>query len=295
MFNLFKMVIPLLWCRPFAHKLEKEKAALIIRTYVSCLEEQGRQRLMADGIKFHDLPKPFIDYPRYLRAFDFEHFRQAIDDSVSTLEISNPACDIITTLCREVLGYCLCNRSSGLRILKIDLLNVELYGPFLDIATIPGIENILSQLQRFELLYLFETEDETSKRLSSLFTLMSSCSQNIHSISIIIHRMRTHLPSYFIESLAQLIQSQNKLRALSLNRFWNMSSSATIFTAMLKQAESLIYLRFTPKNEYYDLINVLKCCTNLETLELLDLSPTKDSDMSLLNIPKNILNIKRLY
>ncbi|CAG8498567.1 5113_t:CDS:2 [Racocetra fulgida] len=91
--------------------------------------------------------------------------------------------------------------------------------------------------------------------------------------------MRTHLPSYFIESLAQLIQSQTKLRALSLNRFWNMSSSATIFTAMLKQAESLIYLRFTPKNEYYDLINVLKCCTNLETLELLDLSPTKDSDI----------------
>ncbi|CAG8680899.1 3824_t:CDS:1, partial [Dentiscutata heterogama] len=291
----FKMVVPLLWCRPFAYKLEKEKAALIIRTYVSCLEEQGRLRLMADGIKFHDLPKPFIDYPRYLRAFDFEHFRQAIDDSVSTLEISNPACDIITTLCREVLGYSLCNRSFGLRILKIDLLNVELYGPFLDIATIPGIENVLSHLQRFELLYLFETEDETSKRLTKLFTLMSSCSRNIHSISIIIHRMRTHLPTYFIESLAQLVQSQNKLCALSLNQFWNASSSAIIFAAVLKQAESLIYLRFTPKNEYNDLINVLKCCTNLETLELLDLSPTKDNDISYLNIPMNILNIKKLY
>ncbi|RIB26831.1 hypothetical protein C2G38_2162311 [Gigaspora rosea] len=291
----FKMVVPLLWYRPFAHKLEKEKAALIIRTYVSCLEEQGRLRLMADGIKFHDLPKPFIDYPRYLRAFDFEHFCQAIDDSVSTLEISNPACGIITTLCREVLGYSLCNRSYGLRILKMDLLNVELYGPFLDIATIPGIENVLSNLQRFEILYLFETEDETSKRLTKLFTLMSSCSRNINSISIIIHRMRTHLPTYFIESLAQLIQSQNKLSALSLNQFWDASSSAIIFSAMLKQAETLIYLRFTPKNEYNELIKVLKSCTNLETLELLDLSPTKDNDMRYFNVPRNILNIKKLY
>ncbi|CAG8732598.1 11296_t:CDS:1 [Gigaspora margarita] len=291
----FKMVVPLLWYRPFAHKLEKEKAALIIRTYVSCLEEQGRQRLMADGIKFHDLPKPFIDYPRYLRAFDFEHFCQAIDDSVSTLEISNPACGIITTLCREVIGYSLCNRSYGLRILKMDLLNVELYGPFIDIVTIPGIENVLSHLQRFEILYLFESEDETSKRLTKLFTLMSTCSRNINSISIIIHRMRTHLPTYFIESLAQLIQSQNKLSALSLNQFWDASSSDKIFSAMLKQVETLIYLRFTPKNEYNELIKVLKSCTKLETLELLDLSPTRDNDMRYFNLPRNILNIKKLY
>src|SRR5436309_4950523 len=62
------LTIPLLWKNPFSDDgINHYRTALLIRTYVACLNEEERKYLLNKGIKIRDFHKPIFDYARFLK------------------------------------------------------------------------------------------------------------------------------------------------------------------------------------------------------------------------------------
>ncbi|CAI2185369.1 18592_t:CDS:1 [Funneliformis geosporum] len=72
------IAIQLLWRQPFEFTTQKNYG-LIIETYICCLPELEKSRLILTGIKVPKHSKPFYKYSSYLRNFDSDKFHQAFN------------------------------------------------------------------------------------------------------------------------------------------------------------------------------------------------------------------------
>lgn len=95
-----KIVVPLLWRQPF-DMASLENYDLIIQTYIYCLPKNERSRFILAGIKLPHHPNPFFDYPTYLRSFDSEKFRQALNSWLK-MNVVESRFDPLNLLCKPI-------------------------------------------------------------------------------------------------------------------------------------------------------------------------------------------------
>src|SRR6266498_13382 len=95
-----KIVVPLLWRQPF-DMASLENYDLIIQTYIYCLSEKEKSRFIFAGVKLPHHPTPFFDYPTYLRSFDSDKFRQALN-SWSNMNVVDTRFDPLNILCKPI-------------------------------------------------------------------------------------------------------------------------------------------------------------------------------------------------
>jgi hypothetical protein len=72
------MAVPLLWRQPFEWT-SQENYDLIIQTYIYCLPEKEKSRLILAGVKLPEHSKPLFEYPTFLRSFESDKFHKAIN------------------------------------------------------------------------------------------------------------------------------------------------------------------------------------------------------------------------
>ncbi|RGB32792.1 hypothetical protein C1646_205883 [Rhizophagus diaphanus] len=95
-----KIVVPLLWRQPF-DMASLENYDLIIQTYIYCLPEKEKSRFILAGIKLPHHPNPFFDYPTYLKSFDSEKFRQALNSWLK-MNVVESRFDPLNLLCKPI-------------------------------------------------------------------------------------------------------------------------------------------------------------------------------------------------
>ncbi|RIA83088.1 hypothetical protein C1645_787112 [Glomus cerebriforme] len=95
-----KIVVPLLWRQPF-DMTSLENYDLIIQTYIYCLSEKEKSHFILAGVKLPYHPTPFFDYPTYLRSFDSDKFRQALNLWLK-MNINESRFDPLNILCKPI-------------------------------------------------------------------------------------------------------------------------------------------------------------------------------------------------
>ncbi|CAG8474172.1 10551_t:CDS:1 [Funneliformis mosseae] len=95
------IAIQLLWRRPFEFT-SQEKYDLIIETYICCLPEMEKSRLILAGIKVPKNSKPFYKYPSYLRNFDSDKFNRAFNLWLKTNAVNVGGIDPLNIFCKPL-------------------------------------------------------------------------------------------------------------------------------------------------------------------------------------------------
>ena len=99
-----------------------------------------------------------------------------------------------------------------------------------------------------------------------------------------------------VGSISTLIESQNSLKNLIINEFWDYSNVDLIKKALLKQSPSLIYLEINEFSDYNLLLQILTFCKNLEILRFGHQIPQKhDLSNNFISLSSNNLLIKHFY
>ncbi|CAG8503233.1 1485_t:CDS:2 [Cetraspora pellucida] len=268
-----RLVVPLLWSRPFEHIISGKKAATsIIHSYLSCLTLDERQ-MLSKKLKhwFPPLPTPLFDYPKYLRAFDSRNFRQTVQkwwsvpfDNVQSLK------RVIDGI--ELFSNVLLNHIHSLELLKLE----QEYNNYFDeegnlICSFPEFSSyvragqVLHNLRKFELTYWIEiaSNNVTEEKILGLLNKVIESSTIIRQISI-------NMPSLLetqqiVPLLSKLISRQHNLETFEFDGRWDSIISNTL---CLSIHSHLKYLRINNITTIIELLPILNSWTHLDTLVL---------------------------
>ncbi|CAG8487047.1 15901_t:CDS:2 [Acaulospora morrowiae] len=258
-----RLAIPLLWRRPFEYP--NKYRFRLIRTYISCLDDDQKKILLDNGLKVPDLPKPFFDYPKYMQGFDFFHFTEAIEKWVEGNYCSMPPYLINNMeLIEQIIGNMLFSRSNGLRIFKYyrGFGNIINYQYFTDIKLYTSFSHSLSNLRTFEFQAFSYRDNESFAAWSNLFTSIANSTRNIKHLSLFIPA-KAHHNQQLCQALSQLILSQPNLSSLVIDEL----TAQFVYDALTVKAKCLTFLRVTWLKKFRLLHHLLLNCPNLETLE----------------------------
>ncbi|CAG8644282.1 17247_t:CDS:2 [Gigaspora margarita] len=268
-----RLVVPLLWSRPFEHIISEKKAATsIIHSYLSCLTHDERQ-MLSKKLKhwFPPFPTPLFDYPKYLRAFDSRNFRQTVQkwwavpfDNVQSLK------RVIEGI--ELFSNVLLNHIHGLGLLKLE----QEYNNYFDeegnlICSFPNFASyvragqVLNNLRKFELTYWIgiANNNVTEEKMINLLNKVIESSTFIKQITINIPCLLETQP--IVPLLCKLINRQHNLETLEFDGRWDSSISNTL---CLSIHSHLKYLRINNLSTITELLPILNSLTYLETLVL---------------------------
>jgi hypothetical protein len=295
--------IPILWYKPFNEEITEKKFITIIKTCLSCFQDQEIQEIFKqENIQLSSYilkKKPLFDYPKYLQNFHIYNFRLAFKlwISLNLPEISN---DILKF---EILYQRLINlifkRTKGFKILSIQPDNYDNYynNNWLNYSSLIQNEISIKYLQRFNFKYEVKQGVELFvKELSNLFNLLKQYVKNIRHLNIFINfGNKLRYSSQVAILLSQFIESQKNLEILEINDFWDPRKFSPIFDAIKSQKNTLKYLYLESLKNFEPLLNILIYCNNLEILNLKSYAQMEEiiKFNNLINLPK--LNIKHLY
>ncbi|CAI2177213.1 14841_t:CDS:1 [Funneliformis geosporum] len=280
-----RLVIPILWSQPFELSSE-ERHLKIIKTYFSCLSDIDKIRLLNQEIILPD-PRPFFNYPKYLKKFNSKKFGLAINKWLTLKELTqNVTIEILKLIFTRSdklidLGIvCIGNRYFPLSSMEDSLLGKD--------------HDSLFKLEMFNLTYRDEQDyrhsNQDDKAVSNLIETMSRCATNIKHlrINILLWEDRYTI-SQIDETISQLLLRQNNLISFETTNFHH---PLKIFSSLTSQASTLKELKLS-SNFPFDVL-FLQTLISLNSLETLHLN-----SMSLTHIPSHFtthqLSIKNLH
>ncbi|CAB4429837.1 unnamed protein product [Rhizophagus irregularis] len=161
------VVIPYLWKYPFnIAGTSKERCNMITRTYLSCISEDSRKKLINVGINMSEFPrKPLFDYISYLQSltidqntFDLIQTMSANDKWIFELQKQSVEQELSKVLLRG------CTKLHSLELYKCDFLS-----NFLKILSSSQQNNRSSSLYNNNNLLLLSSSSSSS---SSSFLLL---------------------------------------------------------------------------------------------------------------------------
>ncbi|RIA97934.1 hypothetical protein C1645_732059 [Glomus cerebriforme] len=290
--------VRILWRSPFEHVNSEKYGSLAIRTYISCLSDQEKQKLINNGIEIPNLNQPYLDYPGFLQSFDYYGFISSVHSWLIEImgEDDIPDDELIKDTA-QIIGEMICRRSPGFKELKYlrkestNMINMTL----MDLSNYNGVIDALSKLQRFEFRSSNHADDDFTRNWIKLFTKISTSTRNLQHITICLSKNNRDTFKELDHSISDLIRSQSRLQSISVNSFWSVTNSSLIYDAILFHSRSLNYLRLQGLSDLPLLFQVLNSCENLEILEFTR-SWKKDDDFYHGNIiPSTSLKIKHLY
>ncbi|CAI2178213.1 8984_t:CDS:1 [Funneliformis geosporum] len=323
-----RLTTPILWRNPLKFTSGRTNATYqVIQIYISCLSEPKRKIIEATIPKLFISEKPLFDYPKHLQEFNEKEFEIGIriwismieneklivmhnkgDGSGSKRELCSmrrfknenfeAQCDLIYDILFELL-FKSSKRLRTIRILPMDGCKWKEKG----IDGIVKVNYLLYSLQKFIFCCKCKEINSNLDKISNLFTTMSKQVHGLQHLYIDINERSTHLVQHklfpLVKSISLLIESQNSLKVLIINQFWDCSTCYLIEYALSKQAPSLIYLEINEFSNYNVILQILPLCKNLEIIKFGHPVPLKfDRTFDSTPLPlltSNNLSIKNFY
>ncbi|CAG8758361.1 41030_t:CDS:1 [Gigaspora margarita] len=281
-----RLVIPLLWSHPFEY-VSKEKAPLIIQTYVSCLSDIEKEQLIAEDIIFDNSSRPLFNYSKYLQSYESHQIRLAIEKWLRSLKSNTRNLGEKTRFTYQLLGNLIFSNCYNLRELtyhwneEFNTINL------LDITSFSGFRHAIGSLKTFKFEYCCFPTQITG----NLFAAISQCTRNIHHLSI---NTESDLRPEITKAILQFIQSQSSIKILSINMYSDEDiKTKALYKAIQFHSHSLTHLKLDGVNEFNQLLKLLMKCKKLQTLELRGFDPEDIPD--LFDLPITFINIQDLY
>ncbi|CAG8634110.1 4443_t:CDS:1 [Racocetra fulgida] len=213
-------------------------------------------------------------------------------------------------LCNRVIGNLLFSRTNGLKVLKIDRGEIE-------DSCLMNIVNLndkisekesnynyyyeaFSELERFELK--FDNDDEekwtfNSEYKSQICSQLATYTRSLSHITISIDPFRRSPPPPLVvcRPIFELISSQDKLKFLDIEEFWDeFKYTDEFYFSLQSQAHSITHLTLTNLTEFDLLLSVLVSCVNLQTLEFLMVPEPNMESFDYITNPRKPLSVKKL-
>ncbi|CAG8456103.1 11349_t:CDS:1 [Acaulospora morrowiae] len=270
-----RIAIPLLWCRPFEHRMSTRKFSEIIRTYVSLLPESSRRLLNTRVIRLPSKPLLF-NYPKYLRSFDVSNFQ----DGLYFLLCSSVQLNLNTVQKYvQVLGNFLFGQTEGLKLLKIDdPLNSHI---LIDISEFEDVYMKLRFLESIEFNLNRMNIKNESKRFQKFCNTLSKHAYYLKQIAIDYNLQIKCTEQLY--SISKLIEAQRNLESVTTMEFWVFNNKKIIYDILKTQSHSLRYLCINGVANVDKLLELIKVCKELGVLEIFgfqDFSPRFTTDSS---------------
>ncbi|GBC03142.1 hypothetical protein RclHR1_00050050 [Rhizophagus clarus] len=286
-----------LWSCPFDVSLKAKNSVLLIRTLLSFLSEQEKSELKLN-LSCYELSNSKItttyNYLDYIRVFNLKHFRLSILHWISYLRNNNnedffsdslivelnkiykdiPVNYSIVNLASEIVSNMLLREcgDSGLQHLIIEYDDI-ITSNYVISKNIIYLNNDLSQLVNFDFHYKLERNFDKNlliDRIVEMFENMKKFVKNLRWLEINIEHEERRLPKIG-KVLVEFIEEQKNLEVLGINEFWTYEEFE-IYRICKSQQRSLKHVRIYGMCNFKELIKGLSECTNLVTLELLELS-----------------------
>jgi hypothetical protein len=284
-----RLVIPLLWKRPFEliqqsspfverggntstfiNSLERN-AALIIKTYVSCLPPSELKVYSEEGMIIPRMIRPLFDYPAYLKSFDtsliyssIEYFFKNLLRNTKLMHYKSPSFNPTTYLAQWIF-----NKSNALHSLNYHYVTEDALKS-IDLSSFKNNELKLQRLKKFNFIYIpqrtFTFINDIKPIISNLFLTLSKTSTNINQVELILHKNS----SPPIHQICNFLSSLRYLTTFKSNEFWlnNNSNSLDIFFSLSKHLNTLEYLEFSDLSHFSrPLLELLSNCKKLKVLE----------------------------
>ncbi|CAG8491862.1 9199_t:CDS:2, partial [Acaulospora colombiana] len=259
----------------------KDKFALIIRTYVACLPANEKQRLREEGINVDKSTTSLFNYPRYLRNFESQLIRFAIEKWLQSLNSTRNLGEK-TRITYQFIGDLIFGSCSYLRGLtyhwKEEFNTIQL----LDITKFAGFHQAIRNLRTFKFDYCcFPTR--------ATHDLLTAISQHANNIQNLLISADCYVRP---DTILRLIKSQCGIKVLTIDIHLE-NNPELLYLTIRHHAHSLTHLKLEAMSEFEQLLQLLVACKNLETLEILGFDPEIIPDLEKHPIPQ--INIKDLY
>lgn len=282
-----RLVIPLLWKRPFDliqqsssfvkqggnttstfNSLERN-AALIIKTYVSCLPPSELRIYSEEGMNIPRMIRPLFDYPTYLKSFDttliyssIEYFFKNLLRNIKLMHYKSPSFNPTTYLAQWIF-----NKSNALHSLNYHYVTEDALKS-IDLSSFKNTELKLQRLKKFNFIYIpqrtFTFINDINPIISNLFRTLSITSININQVELVLHK-NSNPP---IHQICKFLSSLRYLTTFKSNEFWLNNNSFDIFFSLSKHRDTLEYLEFSDLSHFSShLLEFLSNCENLKVLE----------------------------
>lgn len=284
-----RLVIPLLWKRPFdliqqsssfverggnttstINSLERN-AALIIKTYISCLPPSELRIYSEEGMNIPRMIRPLFDYPTYLKSFDtsliyssVEYFFKNLLRNTKLMHYKSPSFNPTTYLAQWIF-----NKSNALHSLNYHYVTEDALKS-IDLSSFKNTELKLQRLKKFNFIYIpqrtFTFINDINPIISDLFLTLSITSININQVELVLHK-NSNPP---IHQICNFLSSLRYLTTFKSNEFWlnNNSSSFDIFFSLSKHLNTLEFLEFSDLSHFSrPLLELLSNCKKLKVLE----------------------------
>ncbi|GBB89752.1 hypothetical protein RclHR1_16540001 [Rhizophagus clarus] len=283
-----RLVMPLLWKRPFdliqqssfveqsgnttsSYNSLERNAALIIKTYVSCLPPSELRIYSEEGMNIPRMIRPLFDYPIYLKSFDtsliyssIEYFFKNLLRNTRLMHYKSPSFNPTTYLAQWIF-----NKSNALHSLNYHYITEDALKS-IDLSTFKNTESKLHHLKKFNFIYIprrtFTFINDIKPIISNLFLTLSNTSININQVKLFLHKNS----SPPIQQICNFLSSLRCLTTFKSNEFWlnNNSNSLEIFYSLSKHLNTLEYLEFTDLSHFSrPLLEFLSNCKKLKVLE----------------------------
>ncbi|RIA90453.1 hypothetical protein C1645_769929 [Glomus cerebriforme] len=253
--------IPYLWARPFS---TASKEAKLIKTYISCLEDEDKVLIEEEDVVLPVLPTPLFDYASYLIEFKYNRLKSAVElwikikDQLSTSSPNSPKVFGITrALCNLLMRKC-----SKLEAFSINSKNMPDY-------TIFSQSPYLSRINKFSCLFFDECSyrfKETNKNTLDLLKFLPTVCNDIKALDF-----RQCDSTAVNKAMKDIIFDIPNLQDFKYYGPNDMIYREEIILPALKSQtnnlSSLFLCRVLINDHIFD---ILSECINLETLKFLD-------------------------
>ncbi|CAG8490385.1 1411_t:CDS:1 [Funneliformis caledonium] len=259
-----RIIIPLLWRRPFEYSESKSKKYFeLIRTYLDCLTNSARMRIRKVGYYLPSYPRPLFPYHEYLKELDCEKLDEAVEEWIGRFEFDQCLEDPDDIIYTELLKLLMSQRQSLWR-LRLGQYKKGYNLP--PISTFPRIKYTLANLRRFE--FRGDIDCLSEPGLDNLYDFLIKLSHISNGIEKIYIDMTEDDYGLSVEGLQQLIASQKNLLSFHYNQEMSeINNSKSFIEALSSNANTLKNVEFNniPLNE--QCLGALKKFHNLESMQ----------------------------
>ncbi|RIA86927.1 hypothetical protein C1645_828523 [Glomus cerebriforme] len=316
-----QVAIRILWSNPFKYVKDEHKKSKIFQTYFSCLDDQEKEQISTFIHKpVSDFPKPFINYPNFLKEFvlyDIQtSMKSFIRQQFTTLPTENRINSIVRTL-NPFMKKLLFNEQSNFKYINVNFngIQISLERNHMDLSLINDevLKQVFLNVTRFSFGFNFAHDMKRVEFMNFIKRNAKTLTDTILEHNKDIQHIRLSLKSLYVSEkrsnklillhekyfeilkiLGLFILSLNNLKSFETSCFWKNKNFVKLFR---KHSHSLTYLKL---HEIFDcsiIINILDSCPNLETVELHSFYFNINTDNSISNkqITSNLNHLKNLY
>src|SRR6266542_1498487 len=282
-----KVAISLLWNHPFTDmRFEgNETGYLLIRTYISCLSDEAKQKLIDEG---HNIKttKTLFDYPTYLKELHIGNVQASIGQwwkkSTDYMLKQKAQFQTVETLILEMLF----NKCNGLK--KLDCQLQQFFYNHTVFVSFAGTQKAVSRLNEIRI----DCSSADHGHLFNLLTTIINDSQYINHIIVTPH------DCLLAQQIPKLIESQNNLTNFTMNSSligsFDPSRSASIFSSLTCQLNTLTNLDFRKIFIDWNSLEILTKCTKLKNLKFINCYQEEDITISDTLCKSSQIRINRL-